>query len=93
MLDINEDTLHEWKKVHPDFSESLKEGKERADANVAQRLYDRAMGNGRLPPDVTACIFWLKNRRKQNWREKPLEEQIEDVMIAIKKIQDAGIKP
>jgi hypothetical protein len=22
------------------------------------------------PPNVTACIFWLKNRRKDTWREK-----------------------
>lgn len=22
------------------------------------------------PPDVTACIFWLKNRRKESWRDK-----------------------
>jgi hypothetical protein len=23
-----------------------------------------------MPPDTTACIFWLKNRRKEDWREK-----------------------
>lgn len=22
------------------------------------------------PPDVTACIFWLKNRRRDQWRDK-----------------------
>lgn len=22
------------------------------------------------PPDTTACIFWLKNRRKDQWRDK-----------------------
>lgn len=22
------------------------------------------------PPDTTACIFWLKNRRKDEWRDK-----------------------
>jgi len=22
------------------------------------------------PPDVTACIFWLKNRKASKWREK-----------------------
>ncbi len=24
-----------------------------------------------LPPDVAACIFWLKNRRPKSWRERP----------------------
>ncbi len=23
-----------------------------------------------FPPDVTACIFWLKNRRKEKWRDR-----------------------
>src|SRR5690606_38343155 len=22
------------------------------------------------PPDTTACIFWLKNRRREQWRDK-----------------------
>lgn len=24
----------------------------------------------RYPPDTTACIFWLKNRKPQEWRDK-----------------------
>jgi hypothetical protein len=43
-FDVCEDTIHEWKKVHPEFSESIKKGKTLADANVADRLYQRAMG-------------------------------------------------
>lgn len=43
-FEVNEDTVHEWKKVHPSFSESIRAGKEQADANVADRLYQRAMG-------------------------------------------------
>lgn len=23
-----------------------------------------------VPPDTTACIFWLKNRRSQDWRDR-----------------------
>lgn len=23
-----------------------------------------------VPPDVTACIFWLKNRRRAEWRDR-----------------------
>lgn len=24
----------------------------------------------RLPPDVVACIFWLKNRQQQDWKDR-----------------------
>lgn len=27
-----------------------------------------------IPPDTTAQIFWLKNRRADKWRDKPKEE-------------------
>ena len=26
-----------------------------------------------VPPDTTAQIFWLKNRRPDRWRDKPVE--------------------
>lgn len=41
---VNEDTINEWKKKYEDFSESLKKGKTIADATVAERLYQRAIG-------------------------------------------------
>ena len=37
-------TIDLWKLKHPEFSESLKRGKMLADANVANRLYQRATG-------------------------------------------------
>lgn len=37
-------TLHNWREHHPEFLEALNEGRQEADANVAQRLYERAMG-------------------------------------------------
>ncbi|HEY1120195.1 MAG TPA: hypothetical protein VGE67_01285, partial [Haloferula sp.] len=87
---MNVDTIHTWKKTHAEFSDSLKAGKAVADADVADRLYQRAVGyshpedkvmqnNGvplvvptvkHYPPDVVACIFWLKNRRPDLWRDK-----------------------
>lgn len=95
-FDVAESTLNLWKKEHSEFSESLKRGKVIADANVADRLYQRAMGyehddvelkvvsigNNQgseveevkvrkyYPPDSTAAIFWLKNRRPREWRDK-----------------------
>jgi len=43
-FDVDEKTINNWKETHPEFLQSLKRGKEEADANVAQRLYARAMG-------------------------------------------------
>ena len=95
-FNVSEQTLNTWKQVHSNFLESLKNGKAVADANVTDRLYQRAMGYEHddvelkvvsignnagsevqhipvrkyYPPDTTACIFWLKNRSKQDWRDK-----------------------
>lgn len=89
-FEVNEDTIHEWKKVHPNFSESIKKGKLEADSNIANSLYHRALGYSHqdtdirvvdkelvetpiikyYPPDSTAAIFWLKNRRPKDWRDK-----------------------
>lgn len=41
---VSEQTINSWKKKHPEFLESLKKGKNLADANVASRLYNRAIG-------------------------------------------------
>lgn len=27
-----------------------------------------------VPPDTTACIFWLKNRQSKDWRDKQEHE-------------------
>lgn len=32
------------------------------------------------PPDTTACIFWLKNRQPEKWREKREVETSEDLI-------------
>ena len=95
-FEVAEATISNWKNAHPEFLEALKEGKEQADAKVAQSLYHRALGYShsavkivadaktgaehivpyteRFPPDTTACIFWLKNRRPDMWRDKQTHE-------------------
>ena len=44
ILGVTEQTFNNWKIDYPRLFESIKEGKEAADANVANRLYQRAMG-------------------------------------------------
>ena len=41
---VSETTINNWKLAHPEFLESLKAGKEKADALVAHALYHRAIG-------------------------------------------------
>jgi hypothetical protein len=41
---VNVDTIHEWKKQHKDFSDAISAGKLKADADVAAKLHERAMG-------------------------------------------------
>jgi hypothetical protein len=34
------------------------------------------------PPDTTACIFWLKNRKPQEWRDRTQLESVSEQEIA-----------
>lgn len=43
-FDTTEQTINSWKANYPEFLESLKRGKEQADAVVASKLYHRAIG-------------------------------------------------
>ena len=91
-FEVDEATINRWKITHPEFCESLREGKAIADAEVAEKLFRRATGYEhkavkivadaktgaehqveyieRYAPDTTACIFWLKNRRPDLWRDR-----------------------
>ena len=75
-IGINPATLYDWKKKYPEISEALKRGKEVIDYEVENALLLKA-----LCGDVTAQIFWLKNRRPDKWRDKPAEPSgdIEDI--------------
>ena len=64
ILNISVRTLNYWKK-RPEFSQALKRGKLKADFQVTQSLYKKALGG-----DTTACIFWLKNRQPDKWRDR-----------------------
>ena len=47
---VTEQTINNWKKDHPVFFESIKRGKEIADAEIAEALFHRAKGYSH--PDV-----------------------------------------
>lgn len=59
-------TVCEWKKKYPEFAEALQKGREVVDYEVENALLTAALGG-----NLTAIVFWLKNRRPDVWREKP----------------------
>ena len=66
-LDISEDSLYEYIKKHPEFSEAIKEG------SLKSRLWWEKLGMGGAAGklagfNATAWIFNMKNRH--NWKDK-----------------------
>ena len=45
-------------------------------ANRSKPVYAKYIEH--IPPDVTACIFWLKNRDPQHWRDS---QQLERALL------------
>ena len=108
-MGIAESTLYEWKKQFPEFSESLKRGKEVVDRMVENALLKRALGYEyqeqkivvsekkkkkvettikQVIPDVTAQIFWLKNRKPDEWRDKPESKEVNGGVVIVDSIPE-----
>ena len=66
-LHVAKSTVYEWIERYPDFSDAVKRGQagavlwwEKANRNLAMT------GEG----NATACVFGLKNRASDEWRDK-----------------------
>ena len=88
-FDVPPATLQEWLASVAEFAAAVRTGRTLADADVADRLWRRAIGYSHgavrifshqgkalevaytehYPPDTTACLFWLKSRQPDRWRE------------------------
>lgn len=74
-MGISRTTFYKWKSENSEFADLLKRGKEIADREVENALFKSATGfigpdNKYYPPNTTAQIFWLKNRKKDDWKDK-----------------------
>ena len=79
-MGICRDTLIQWKKRFPDISDTLKKGKDVVDVEVENALLNLAkQGN------ITAIIFWLKNRKPDKWKDKPTTENT-DILNKLDKV-------
>lgn len=68
-MGINVKTLYDWKKNQSNICNALKKGKEVVDFEVENALLKNA-----LDGNVTAQIYWLKNRKSKEWRDKVTAE-------------------
>lgn len=64
-LNIGKTTFYKMLKEYPELSEHLKKGKEVVDYEVENALLKNA-----LEGNITAQIFWLKNRKPKQWKDK-----------------------
>ena len=84
---VNVKTLYDWKNKESKIRNALKGGREVVDFQVENALLKNA-----LEGNVTAQIFWLKNRKKNEWREKieiPANpNEISKVQELLNKIKD-----
>lgn len=72
---VNQDTIHEWVKVHPDFSEALKQGKD-----LSQGWWIK---NGRINlqnREFNSTLWYMNMKNRFGWRDKP-EETTKDTLI------------
>lgn len=82
-------TFRVWKEKYSAISAVLKKSKEIVDFEVENALLDAALGG-----NITAQIFWLKNRQKAKWKDKPVEgAQTAALETAMRALADIIEKP
>lgn len=66
VIGINKDSLYEWAKRHPRFSEAQKKGEE-AGRHVLEKI-GISLALGKVKGSAAVWIFMMKNRYK--WKDK-----------------------
>jgi len=78
-LGVSPTTLRNIRKRDKAVDEAIARGKDKADLQVVAALYKKAVGYDGLDRqnnkvwmagDTTAMIFWLKNRRPLEWKDR-----------------------
>lgn len=85
---VSEQTINSWKSKYPEFLESIKKGKEQADAIIARRLFDRAYGATIKTQQAFKVknVSWLGDKRIESETIEVVElqqEQAPDTTAAI----------
>lgn len=65
LVGCTREALYRHAEKRPEVMARFDEARAQADDVIVKKLYDRARGG-----DMTAIIFWLKNRRAAEWRDR-----------------------
>ena len=95
-LGIAVGTMCKYQNEHKELNEALKTGKSDADAIVENMLFKRVSGytetvNGKdvyIPSDMTAIIFYLKNRKSADWNDKTQHEHSGEINNVVASCSD-----
>lgn len=66
---VHKQTLHDWADAHPEFSTAVKRGLQKAQVWWEQKGKEMAVGDLDAG-NPTTYIFNMKNRFKEDWRDK-----------------------
>jgi transposase-like protein len=69
-LDVSRDTIYQWQKEHPEFSDTIKKGMAKSEAYWEHLLQGGAAGLVTI--NSAALIFLLKNRF--HWKDRSEQE-------------------
>jgi len=83
-IGVARDTIYEWIKCHPDFSDAVN----RADPG-RQRAWERKLIHAEKGGEVASAIFGLKNVAPQDWKE--VREVKHDHTHALHRLTDAQL--
>lgn len=78
-LGISRDTLYQWCKTNPEFSDTIKRGETASEYYWSKILHDATTGkNSKANP--TLLIFYMKSRF--GWKDRPYKEDFLDEFLS-----------
>lgn len=93
LICVSIDSLYEWTKVHPDFSEAKSQG--RGHGLLCDERVLRGLINGEIKGQLTGQIFKMRCRyREHGWREedtnlgKEIQKVADKLIIKMSKTQE-----
>lgn len=87
--DVHRDTIYEWRKVHPEFSDAVKKGREFAEAWYMNLGQAGILGQATEKPMNVGLFCWM-TKNMFNWSDK-VEHKSELKPFIIEKLDGSQV--